>query len=360
MREACYKQLRPATMAAGGSEFNMKSLQILKPRRLRSGSVVGVVSLSAPIAADCPRRFERGCEALARLGYEVRVSPGAKDKHRYMAGSVENRVRNLVNLWTDPDVDAIVSTIGGTCLHQLLPHLPFELFRRKPKAFIGYSDTTTLHLCLFSMSGLVSFYGPAIMPQFGEFGGLPAYTRDGLTHVVAGDGVGPIQPALVQIEERLSWDKADNRPRELVPVQTRRCLRPGTAHGPLVVANAGCLLLLAGTQYFPDLTGTILLLEDDESETPETLDRYFTQLSQIGVLDKIAALGVGRFPKEVGIDNDTLDDLLLRTVPKPSIPILTGLEFGHVDPMATLPIGTRASLDAAKLELVLTESSTTP
>lgn len=331
---------------------------LIKPPRLRPGATVGVVSLSSPVAADCPRRFTRGCEALSALGYRLRVPAAARAKHRYMAGSVEARVQSLVELWEDDSVDAIVSTIGGSSTHQLLEYLPFERFRAQPKIFVGYSDTTTLHMALQVEAGLVSFYGPAVLPQFGEHGGPVPYTLSELQRVLQGAALGPVPEAPGWIEERLAWDKADDRPRELRVGQSRRAVRPGVATGPLVVANAGSLLLLAGTRYFPDLTGSVLILEEDESESPPTIDRFFTQLRHLGVFERIAALGVGRFPKEVGLEDAALDEIIERAVGPRPLPILVGLEVGHVDPITTLPIGTRATLDAEARQLTLIESPT--
>lgn len=343
---------------------NMKSTasstqrSLAKPPRLTKGATLGIVSLSAPIAAQVPGRFERACQALRELGYQLRIPDAARAQHRYMAGSVESRVRSLIELWEDDEVDAILSTIGGHSTHQLLEHLPFERFRARPKAFIGYSDTTTLQIALYSQAGLVSFYGPALMPQFGEHGGPVPYTWTGFERALHTTGEGPVPAAPGWIEERLAWDKLDVRPRAMVAGASRRCLRPGSARGPLVVANAGCLLLLAGTRYFPGLDGCVLVLEEDETETPGTIDRYFTQLRHLGVFERVAGLAVGRFPKEVQLEDSALDEIIERSVGPRSIPILVGLEVGHVEPITTLPIGTLAQLDAETLSLTLLESPT--
>jgi muramoyltetrapeptide carboxypeptidase len=331
----------------------LRAQSLLLPPRLKHGATLGVVSLSAPVVADFPRRFERGCHALSELGYRVCVPSATRAKHRYMAGSVQARVDALLELWMAPDVDGIISTIGGSCTHQLLEYLPYEAFRQRPKMFIGYSDTTSFQMALYSQSGLSSFYGPALMPQFGEHGGPAPYTRALFQDALHNEARGLIPEAPGWIEEQLAWDKTDTRPRALIHGSTRRCVRPGTASGPLIVANAGCLLLLAGTRYFPDLEGALLIIEEDETETPQSIDRYFTQLRHLQVFERIAGLGIGRFPKSVGVDDALLDELIERAVGPRAIPILAGLEVGHVDPIATLPIGAPARLDATTRQLEL-------
>jgi hypothetical protein len=174
------------------STVSLKQRSIVKPPRLSKGATLGIVSLSSPVPGQLPRRFARACQSLRDLGYQLRVPEAACAQHRYMAGSVESRVRALVELWDDDGVDAIVSTIGGHSTHQLLEYLPFERFRDRPKAFIGYSDTTALQIALYTQAGLVSFYGPALMPQFGEFGGPVAYTLSELERMLHTAGLGPV------------------------------------------------------------------------------------------------------------------------------------------------------------------------
>jgi len=117
-------------------------------------------------------------------------------------------------------------------------------------------------------------------------------------------------------------------------------VKTGIAEGPILTGNTGTLLLLAGTPYLPTFDGVVLMLEDDESETPETIDRYFTQLRHMGAYDKIAALVVGRFPSKVDFDPDfPLKDIILRATRGYDFPIILDADFGHTDPVATLANG---------------------
>lgn len=334
-------------------------MKIVRPPAPPERRSVRVVSLSAPVPALCPRRFDRACRNLEALGYQVTLGRHARAQSHFMAGSPRERADDLVDAWFDPSVDVVLSSIGGTCTHQVLEYLPFERMAAQPKVLVGYSDTTTLMLALYARTGLVSFHGPALMPQFGEHDGLHAASRESFERSIGRrEWSGELPELGVLIEEHLRWETEDDRPRQAVRRSTRRCLREGHASGRIVVANMGCLLLLAGTPYFPDLENAILVIEDDETESPETIDRYLTHMRHLGVWERVRGLVVGRFPSSVSLSDEMLDEMLERATSGRDIPIMTGFEVGHVDPILTVPIGVMGELDTSERSLRMTERPT--
>ena len=69
-----------------------------------------------------------------------------------------------------------MSTIGGTNSNAILPYIDYEAFKKDPKIVIGYSDATAVLLALYAKTGIPTFYGPALVPSFGEFGPFVDYT----------------------------------------------------------------------------------------------------------------------------------------------------------------------------------------
>lgn len=332
-------------------------LSLKKPRRPPVHPHIRVLSLSSATAASFPGRYARGVEYLRSAGYQVTEGASAREAFFHMAGPPEARVADLLAAWRDPGVDIILSVIGGHSTAQILDAIPFAELRETPKVVVGYSDTTSLLTALYARAGIVTFYGPALMPQFGEAGGPIDYTLKQFERVALGnDPRGPVAPAAGRVDERLSWDVDDNRPRTVIPGSTRRCFRPGSAEGVLVPANIGTLLSLAATPFFPNLEGAILVAEEDDTESPDSVDRFFTQLRQSGILRRLAGLVVGRFPAAVRLGDESLDDILRRATEGTDLPVLVGFEAGHVDPICTLPLGIRARLDAVGLTLHLLES----
>lgn len=333
---------------------------LLRPSRLQPGDLIGIVSPASPVAHFVPRRLQRGIQALEEMGFRVRLSEHATARHGHTAGTIEQRLADLHAMFADPEVRGIITTIGGYNSHQLLDGLDYNLIRNNPKVLLGYSDITALHIGIHSQTGLVTCLGPAVLPQFGEVGGLGPYMLENFRRTLcSGAPVGPIAPSPMVVDEHLRWDQEDDRPRRHRPNAGPRTLRPGAASGRIVAGNAGTLLLLAGTPYWPDLQGAILCLEDDESETPATIDRYFTHLRHMGVFEQIAGLVVGRFAPQVGFSpTDSLDELLLTATRGYSFPIAVDFDFGHWDPIFILPNGVQADLRAAgQAELALLESA---
>lgn len=332
-------------------------MQILKPACLQVGDTIGIVSPASPIAAYCPRRFERGVQTLERMGFKVLVSEHARALHGHTAGTIAERVDDLHGMFQNPEVKAIITSIGGYNSNQLLDKLDYDLIRANPKIFLGYSDITALHLGIHKMTGLVTFLGPAVMPQFGEFDGLHPYTENWLKNILMAErSPGEVEPSCLTIHEQLSWDKEDHRARQVESHPGPKVLRPGTAEGRIVAGNLGTMLALAGSPYFPKLEGALLMVEEDETESPDTMDRFLTQLRLMGAFEAIAALGIGRFHPKVGFDSaDSLESIVMEATDGFDLPIAIDFDFGHTDPMLTLPQGIHARVDftaQARFELL--------
>ncbi len=327
-------------------------MQLIRPNRLQRGDTIGVIAPASPVAALCPRRFERGLQELRHLGFKVIVGQHALKRTGHTAGTIEERLDDLHGMFRNLQVKAIIATIGGFNSHQLLENIDFNLIRRNPKILMGYSDITALLAGIYRHTRLVTFMGPAILPQFGEYGGLLEYTKRSFERVLMrAEPIGRIDASQEWTEESLLWDQADDRIRQTRPNAGMKVLKSGTAQGPILAGNMGTLLLLAGTPYFPDVDGVILCLEEDENERPGTIDRFLTQLRQMGIYRKISALIVGRFQSKVGFSpDDSLPSVLSAATKTFDFPILYDADFGHTDPMMVLPNGVQARIDASDLK----------
>ena len=326
----------------------MSKLPLVCPPRMSAGAQVGVVSPSSPSAGRFPRRFQRGLDGVEALGWRLKIGKSALAVTGHTAGDPDERAADINRMIADPDVSMILATIGGHNSNHLLDALDFEGLRRTPKILLGYCDFSAVLLAAYSKTRIVSFLGPALLPQFGEKGGLDDYTKDGVLRAVAGkQPIGRIEPSHKIISELLEWDSRDHRPRRMDPHPGPWVVQPGHGTGACIACNLGTLLALAGTQWWPNLDGALLCIEDDEVESPATIEQMLTQLRQIGVFDAVQGLAVGRFHPAVGLsDRALLGPLLLRNVARRDIPIIADLDFGHTDPMVTLPLGPLAEVVA--------------
>ncbi len=123
-------------------------------------------------------------------------------------------------------------------------------------------------------------------------------------------------------------------------------IKEGSAEGRAIGGNLGTLMLLSSTDYWPVMDGTILFLEDDDEESPYTIDRNLTHLRHMGVFEQISGLVLGRAPSKVGFSHeDNLRMIVEEATRGYDLPILSGADFAHTDPLFTIPIGGRAVLD---------------
>jgi muramoyltetrapeptide carboxypeptidase len=256
-------------------------------------------------------------------------------------------------------VRCVLSTIGGYNTNALLDRLDYDLLRDDPKVICGYSDTTALLAAVWTQAGLVVTLGPALLPQFGEPGGIDPYSWDSFERtLMRAEAAGSVPASTGWTAERLEWDVDDDRPRRPEPNAGPRAVRPGEGEGPVVAGNLRTLLAVAGTPFFPALDGVVLCLEDDAEESIATVDRSLSQLRLLGAFERIAGLALGRFEPGSHIGAAALDDVVLAATAGSEFPIAADLDFGHTDPMSCLPWGVRARLAVgAAVELSLLEAA---
>lgn len=318
----------------------MPPMGSLKPKALRAGSRVGLVSPAGPLLErDDVVRGEELCRAL---GYEPVAFPNAGRKYGYLAGSDEERLADLNAALADATLDAVWCLRGGYGITRILPRVDFAAAARRPKVVIGYSDITALLLALHREAGLVTFHGPMARSSLTNFS---RWHLDRVTTSVSAAGrLGRVAPP------------AD----ELVPAQGRIvAIRGGAAEGPLYGGNLSLLQCLIGTRWFPDLAGAILFLED-VGEDLYRVDRMLSHLRTAGALGRLAGVAIGRFTEmdRGGEDGALGFDEVLATYLEPlGIPVAHGFPVGHVDDQWTLPVGVRARLDASAGELELLEAA---
>lgn len=331
-------------------------MRIIKPKPLKPGSTLGIVACSAPIHESSRDTIERAYQRLRDRGFRLVEAPNCRKITGHTAGTVKERVQTLHRFFSDPSIDGILNYWGGHQSHQLLEYLDFALIRRNPKPFIGFSDTTALQMGILVKAGLVTFSAPAGI-TFGK-PIFPDFTWEHFERVL----VRPEAPLKLVPSQKFSdnpWYTTTNEKMIFHRNPGWKVYRKGKAQGRVLGGNIGTMLLLAGTPYWPkSFKGKILFVEDDEGESPKTVDRYFTQLRQMGVYEKLAGMVIGRFSRSVGFTKkDSLECILREALRGYQFPVITGVDFGHTDPLITIPLGIRCRINALRPEIVFLEKA---
>jgi muramoyltetrapeptide carboxypeptidase len=327
-----------------------------RPERLRKGDIVTVFSPSSSVPSFFPERLDRAERELERLGFRVRRGAHVTDRTGYTAGFPEQRAAEINEAFANRQVSAILCSIGGNNSNQLLDQIDYDTIRRNPKVLVGYSDATALLVAVWQTTGLVTYHGPGVLPEFGEFPGVMSFTERSFLETIC-EALSPrkLSPPDSWTDEYAEWADPENwtRTRPQTPNALWRAVRSGVGEGPLVGGNLETLLKLAGTPFWPDLNGAILFWEEARQPAAQ-VDAHLTQLRQIGVFSQIAGMMIGRpyhCDASVGIGFAEVIDEKLSSVP---FPVLADVDFGHTDPMLTLPIGIRTRLVVGDAECEVT------
>nr|WP_243835423.1 LD-carboxypeptidase [Arthrobacter sp. AG258] len=298
-----------------------------------------------------PSRLARGMAGLQASGFRPRLGRNAVTAEEPSKATIKGRVADLHEGFSDPSVRAIVSTIGGWASHQVLEALDVALIRKNPTWFIGYSDSTSIHLLLNKFAGVASVYGPALLPQFGEYNGPNPYSVHSLMEATSGKGFTPRWPGF-RIDEWLRWDVDDDRARRITRSDDVAVLREGACEGSVMAANFETLMSHAGTQYWPDLRNKVLFVELSDSARQWEALRLVHQLAQQPGFNELAGLVLGVVPAGTGIAADVVHERLAQLTSSHSFPVVIGLPFGHVDPIMSIPVGAKARLSAKGQKVV--------
>ena len=299
---------------------------MIRPPKLQPGDTVLLVSPAGPSPAARIQCAQDRCRAF---GLEPRLAPSATERYGYLAGRDEARAADFQRGIDDPDIAVIWAIRGGYGGMRLLRRLRFDRLRERPRAFIGFSDNTVLHLALLQ-TGVVSFHGP-------HAGGdpMPPETEVCFRRVLFEAEPAGVLPL-----------PATDRPKTLVG---------GVAEGELVGGNLALLAAAAGTPIAVRGAGRILFIED-VGEATYRIDRMLLQLELSGALEGVAGIAFGQFTEVPENENDLpLEEVLGEWTARLGVPAAVGFPFGHGAQNWTLPLGVRARLDASAGTLELLE-----
>lgn len=312
----------------------------MKPRRLGRGDLVSLVAPSG--SASDAARVEASIRALEGLGLRVKASPHCADARGYLAGEDAARAGELEAAFADPDTAAVFCLKGGYGTPRILDRIDYGVVAAHPKAFIGYSDITALHVAFYQRAGLATIHGP--MPSSDMVPDFAPDSRAALERVLFGDetAAGAFEP--------VAFRNPGGHPFS--------ALSGGVAEGPLVGGNLSLLAAAMGTPYALRAEGKIVFIEDVD-EAPYRIDRMLTQLRLAGVFEACAGVVFGAWTRcepSAGKRSLSIGEVIEDIVLPCGKPVLAGVEAGHCAPTLTLPLGVRWRLDADSAMLDLLES----
>jgi len=293
----------------------------IRPRELKAGARIGIVNPAYWLEAD---RLQRAAGVFEAQGYELVMGKSTGLRENKCAGSPTQRAEDIMAMFEDSSIDAIICARGGYGVNRVLPLLDYDIIRANPKIFVGYSDITGLLSSIAQKSGLITFHGP-MLSTYGKQ--TIQYNLDVFHRVLSG-------------QDKVIIESTVDCP--------ARCLSPGIASGPLWGGNLTLVMERLATNDQIDTAGSILLIEDID-EKLYAFERMMLHLKNSGSLDRIKGLVVGEM-LEMGDSptpfGKTADEIVLDVCGDLEVPIISNFPCGHGDYQATLPISHEVEIHA--------------
>jgi muramoyltetrapeptide carboxypeptidase LdcA involved in peptidoglycan recycling len=347
--------------------------EFVTPPPMEPGDQVAVLAPSSGGAHKAPHLLELALERLRDVfDLDPVVYPTARQSGEFLLDHPEARAADLHAAFRDPDISGVFATIGGADQLRVLRHLDPDVLREHPTRFYGMSDNSNLNLFLWR-EGVVSYNGAQLLNEIATPGGVPEYTERYCRRAFFEDSIEELEPSEAWTDEPSHWwtdpSLMGKRP-EYEP-------NPGWRWegGDDAVTGrlwGGSLSIvdwhLASDRYLPDperLDGAVLCIETAEDlPKPVMVGASLMAMGERGLLDRFAAVLVGRPPTRSYLDEPPEDqraqyrERIYETVTEwvgrynPDAPVVLGLDWGHTNPIAPLPIGREVTVDPDAEQIV--------
>ncbi|WP_107840839.1 S66 family peptidase [Metasolibacillus meyeri] len=323
---------------------------------LKKGDAIGIFTPSSPATVTARARYERAKAFIIAKGFRIVEGELTGKSDIYRSGTPKERAEELNELIRNLDVKMIMSTIGGTNSNSMLPYIDYEAFKANPKYVVGYSDATAVLLALYAKTGISTYYGPALIPSFGEFEPLVNDTYNYFEKYFTEQPNIPYEvpvPAFWS-DEPVNWlEKTTEKTlfaNEWITGQL------GVVEGRLIGGNNNAMYGFIGTEYFPEIQqGDVLLIEDCMKDA-SIVEKNLAMLKLHGVFERVGGIILGKHERfdDLGTGKTPLS-LLLEQLDGINIPILAEFDCCHTHPMHPLAIGKRVRLDATAKKVYCVE-----
>lgn len=284
--------------------------------KLQKGDKVAVLAPCGQIGEI--GKIQYALEYLKSLGFEPVLGKNVFNTYRYMAGTDEERASDVNQAFADKQIKAIFcvrAAAGGT---RILPYIDYNTAKLNPKPLIGFCDNAALQIALYQKSGIISYNGFVMTYDFKDKN-LDSQIKSDLEKLLLG---------------------------ETFSIKSGETLQRGITEGKLICCNLSVLTKLAGTPYFPDLSGKILLIEDVHEKIYK-IDLMLQQLKQQPNFKQLNGIILGQFTdSDCDEEDGHLDDCFNDFLQGINIPVIKNFNFGHTVSRRVLPQGAEVRLNS--------------
>ena len=296
------------------------------PSKLKTGDEIRVIAPSRSLSIVRENIYNNANDFLKEKGYNITFSNNSREIEYADSASIQSRVKDLHDAFLDNNVKAILTSIGGFNVNQILEYINYSIIKKNPKIICGYSDITALLNAIYAKTGLITYHGPHFCSFGFEYN--REYTYEYFKKCVICDG-----------EYKMTPSFEANR---YVVIQEGNC------EGTVIGGNLCTLNLLQGTEFMPRTKDVILFIEDDNIMGRYFVDEFDRNLQSLLQAAECRINGVifGRFSDDCNLTVDKITQIVKNKRQLKNIAIIFNVDFGHVFPFVTFPIGGWATISA--------------
>jgi len=316
-------------------------MEKIYPVKLKIGDEVRVLAPSHSMSIISKEVREIASKRFAELGLKLSFGKHVEENDEFTSSSIQSRVEDIHDAFGNKNIKAVIAVIGGFNSNQLFRYLDWNLIKKNPKIFCGYSDITALNNAILSKTGLVSYSGP-VYSTFGQelyFN----YTLEYFKKCLLSNDPFEIKPSGQWSDD--PWYK-NQEDRHLIKNDGFLVVNEGKAQGTIIGANLCTLNLLQGTEYLPSLKNTILFIEDDYESLPYHFDSHLQSIILLPDFKNVKGIVMGRFQKKSEMTNELLIKIIKTKKELNNLPVIANVDFGHTSPLITFPVGGEAMVEA--------------
>ncbi len=322
------------------------------PPKIKQGDEIRIIAPARSLSLLSEDLVKLAKENFEKQGFKITFSKNCKEQDMFNSSSVKSRVEDLHEAFSDKNIKAVFTVIGGFNSNQILKYLNYDLIKNNSKILCGYSDITALANAITAKTGLVTYSGL----HFSTWGMKKEfeYNLEYFKKCLVEEDEFEVEPSKTWSDD--PW-YIDQENRKLIENEGFIILNKGEGEGTIFGGNLCTLNLLQGTEFMPNISNSILFLEDDDF-TGENFDVIFDRNLQSLIcqpnFDKIKGIVIGRFQQGSKMKIDKLKYVIETKEELRDIPIIANVNFGHTNPMITFPIGGTAKLKVDdKVELII-------
>ena len=319
---------------------------MITPKKLKIGDEIRIIAPARSLALLSDDLIKLAKTNLEKQGFKVTFSKNCREKDAFISSSIKSRIDDLHEAFSDKNVKAILTVIGGFNSNQLLDYINYNLIKKNPKIICGYSDITALTNAITAKSNLITYSGL----HFSTWGMKKEfeYNLEYFKKCLMEKKEFEIRPAKTWSDDSW-WKDQDNR--ELEKNYGFIAINKGRTKGKIFGGNLCTFNLLQGTKFMPNISNSILFIEDDDLTSDYfsvSFDRDLQSLIHQSNFKKVKGIVFGRFQKNTDMTLDKLVCIIRNKKEIKNIPIIANVDFGHTNPLVTFPIGGVVEMNIGK------------